>query len=320
MTSSAALTEQVSTSHFPVLLKEVLEYLQPKEGGKYLDCTYGAGGYSNAILKSCNCHLTALDQDPSVSVFSSKTKEAFGSRFEFIETNFANSGQLLSPNKYDGIVLDLGVSSMQLDQGKRGFSFSQDGPLDMRMSNKGESAADFIASASEEEIAAVIYKYGDEVQSRQIARNIVIERAKEPITTTLRFAEIVRAGMHFRKAKIDPATKTFQAIRIYINKELESLEFFLQSLLELLAYGGRILIVSFHSLEDSIVKKFFKEHSAPKVARSKYAKAPEIIDESKWLKVITKKSVAPSSEELKLNHRSRSAHLRVAEKILGGDR
>ena len=303
--------------HCPVLLEEVLEYLNPKDGGKYLDCTFGAGGYTRAILEKSECFVTALDQDPTVIKFADKLKEEFGNRFDFVQTNFAGSREKLSGKKFDGIVLDLGISSMQVDLEHRGFSFMQDGPLDMRMSTNGFSAAEFIAMASEEEIANVIYKYGEEVQSRQIAHAIVTARAIEPIKTTLQFAEVVRAAMHFRKSKIDPVTKTFQAIRIHINQELESLEIFLSNVEDMLEQGGRILVVSFHSLEDSIVKYFFKDHSHKKVARSKYAKELKVIEVGKWLEVLTKKPILPSRQEVLGNPRARSARLRVAVKIGG---
>jgi len=306
-----------SAPHCSVLLDEVLEYIVLKDKGQYLDCTFGAGGYTKAILQNANCFVTALDQDPTVEKFANVVKREFGERFEFIQTNFADAKEKLKNKKFDGIVLDLGISSMQVDTAERGFSFMYDGPLDMRMGNDGISAKEFIASASEEEIADVIYKYGEEVQSRQIASNIVKMRALEPIETTLQLANIVRSAMHYRKSKIDLATKTFQAIRIYINKELESIERFLDDVKDMLKPGGRILVVSFHSLEDAIVKTFFKENSIKKVARSKYSKQPIEIEEGKWLRLITKKPVVPSREEVISNPRSRSARLRVAENIGG---
>lgn len=303
----------MTAPHYSVLLPEILENLNPQDNKQYLDCTFGAGGYTKAILSSADCHVTAIDQDPNVKKYAQEIKD----RFTFVEGNFADAKELTKGASFDGIVLDLGVSSMQLDEAMRGFSFMRDGALDMRMNASGYSAADFIAESTEEEIANVIYKYGEEVQSRQIAKAIVTERAKDPITTTLRLAEIVREAMHYRKAKIDPATKTFQAIRIYINKELESLEQFLDNLKDMLKPGARVLIVSFHSLEDSIVKSFFRDHSAKKVARSKYAKEPENIDDDKWLKLLSKKPILPSEGEVKENYRSRSARLRVAQKVGG---
>jgi 16S rRNA (cytosine1402-N4)-methyltransferase len=318
MSSTLLPENSIATPHYPVLISEIIQNLKPENNKRYLDCTFGAGGYTQAILASSDCCVTAIDQDPNVLKYAKNLQTIYKKRFEFIEGNFANAKELLNGNQYDGIVLDLGVSSMQLDEGERGFSFMRDGELDMRMNNtSGYSAADFIANASEAEIADVIYKYGEEVQSRQIAKRIVEERQKEPILSTLKLAETIRGAMHYRKAKIDPATKTFQAIRIYVNKELESLELFLNSLSELLKPGARILIVSFHSLEDTIVKSFFKDHSAKKIARSKYSKNPENTDVTKWLRVITKKPILPTNDEIKENHRSRSARLRVAEKIGG---
>lgn len=311
-------TQTISSSpHCSVLLREVLEHISLKDNGRYLDCTFGAGGYTRAILQKADCYVTGLDQDPTVKRYVSNIKNAFGKKFDFIQTNFAEAKNKLAGKKFDGIVLDLGISSMQVDTAERGFSFMHDGPLDMRMGNDGISAKEFIANATEEDIANVIYKYGEEVQSRQIAKNIVKIREVEPIETTLQLAEIVRNAMHYRKSKIDPATKTFQAIRIYINKELESIEKLLNDSKDLLSPGGRILVVSFHSLEDSIVKTFFKENSIKKIARSKYSKKPLEIEEGKWLEVITKKPILPSREEVVSNPRSRSARLRVAKKIGG---
>lgn len=301
--------------HYPVLLSEIIKNLQPENGKKYLDCTFGAGGYTKGILDSAHCFVTALDQDPTVYKYAEKLRNQYKERFKFIQGNFANIKELSRGERYDGIVVDLGVSSMQLDERERGFSFMRDGNLDMRMSSAGYSAAEFIASASEKEMAEIIYKYGDEVQSRQIAKMIIQERQKAPITTTIRLAEIIRKSMHYRKSKIDPATKTFQAIRIYINKELENLESFLSNLKDILNQEAKILIVSFHSLEDSILKSFFKNHSLKKVARSKYAPDPENYDESKWLKIISQKPILPTSHEIRANYRSRSARLRVAQKI-----
>ncbi len=306
-----------SAPHCSVLLDEVLEHISPKKDRRYLDCTFGAGGYTKAILKTADCYVTGLDQDPTVRKFVDEVKNEFVEKFDFVETNFADAKNKLGDRKFDGIVLDLGISSMQVDTADRGFSFMQDGPLDMRMGNDGISAKEFIAEASEEEIANVIYKYGEEVQSRQIAHNIVKMREIEPIETTLQLAEIVRDAMHYRKGKIDPATKTFQAIRIHINKELESIEKLLENLEDMLLPGGRILVVSFHSLEDSIVKSFFKEKSMKKVARSKYSTKPIEMEDGKWLQLITKKPIVPSREEVISNPRSRSARLRVAEKIGG---
>jgi 16S rRNA (cytosine1402-N4)-methyltransferase len=317
MSLNAIMPTELIAPHCSVLLDEVAEYLSIKDGGRYLDCTFGAGGYTRAILSSKDCYVTALDQDPTVMSFANDVMQDYGDRFNFIQTNFSDVAARLNGAKFDGIVLDLGISSMQVDQAARGFSFMQDGPLDMRMSTTGISAKEFLETASEQEIADIIYKYGEEVQSRAIAKNIVYYRQTNPIDTTVKLAEIVRDAKHYRPEKIDSATKTFQAIRIYINDELGALEQFLANVEDLLLPGGRLVVVSFHSLEDSIVKNFFKESSIKKVAKSKYSKEPDSFPQGKWLKIITKKPVVPSAGEVKRNPRSRSAKLRVAEKIRG---
>ena len=302
--------------HIPVMLNEMLANLAPKDGESYLDCTFGAGGYSKAILESCDCYVTALDRDPNVIKRAEEIKQNYGERFDFIETNFADSFAKLKEKKIDGIVLDLGVSSMQLDIADRGFSFLHDGPLDMRMSGQGLSAEEFVDTAEEKELADVIYKYGDESFSRRIAKRIVEYRKTTRIDSTGKLSEIVRSSIGFRKGKIDPATKTFQAIRIYINNELGELERFLANVKNILKKDGRLVVVSFHSLEDRIVKNFFKENSERPVARSKYAKDDMVIDPNKWLKIITNKALVPSDKEVGLNIRARSAKLRAAKKIL----
>lgn len=302
--------------HIPVMLNEMLEVLSPKDGGSYLDCTFGAGGYSKAILESCDCYVTAMDRDPNVIKRAEEIKQNYGARFDFIETNFADSFAKLKEKKFDGIVLDLGVSSMQLDIADRGFSFLHDGPLDMRMSGQGLSAEEFVNTTEEKELADVIYKYGDESFSRRIAKRIVEYRKTARIDSTAKLAEIVRSSIGFRKGKIDPATKTFQAIRIYINDELRELERFLANVQNILKKDGCLVVVSFHSLEDRIVKNFFKENSEKPVARSKYAKDDMAIDPNKWLKIITNKALTTSDKETRLNIRARSAKLRAAKSIL----
>lgn len=310
-----------SFSHIPVMLKEVISYLNPIDGGCYLDCTFGAGGYSRAILDHANCNVIGVDQDKSVTQFVDiiKANANTSSRFQFVNDNFGNIAKYNFQNKFNGIVLDLGVSSMQIDNAERGFSFQKDGPLDMRMGNHGMSAQEFIASASEQEIADVIYNYSGEHKARAIARAIVNIRKIEEIDTTLKLATVVRSVTGSRgKSKIDPATKTFQAIRIFINKELESLEIFLSSVRELLKPDGVIVVVAFHSLEDIIIKNFFKNHSAKKVARSKYAKDIHKPNDNEWLEIITKRPVVASDEERRANIRARSAKLRAARMILRG--
>lgn len=306
--------EELSLSHTSVMLNEVKEILSPRSGGLYLDCTFGFGGYTKMILEVPDSNVVAIDRDPSVRSYADQLIKDYPNRMRFIESDFAGSFLLLGASKFDGIVMDLGVSSMQLDSGERGFSFTHDGPLDMRMSNEGMSAADFINNADEEELANVIYKYGDETYSRRIAKKIVEQRKLAPITTTARLANIVRTSIGYRKGKIDSATKTFQAIRIYINDELGQIEQFLANVRNILAPNGIIVTVSFHSLEDRIIKNFFKENSAKLVSRSKYA-AKASIDPKEWLRIITKKPLPPSKEELRVNHRSRSAKLRAGQNI-----
>lgn len=305
--------------HYPVLLKEVLSHLENGPDKHYLDCTFGAGGYSQAILENFAGKLTAFDQDKHVMPFVTKIKEQFGERFHFVQDNFSRVAAH-NLGTFDAVILDLGVSSMQLDTLERGFSFMRDGPLDMRMSNEGMSAKDIINNMEESALADIIFKYGEEQQSRRIAKFIVNARQTEEISTTMQLANTIRSAIgkgHFKK-KIDPATKTFQAIRIYINKELDALEQLLADSKKLLKIGGKLIIVSFHSLEDSIVKSFFKEHSEKKVARSKYSVIAPNMDPNLWLNIITKKPTTPSEQEIKANIRSRSAKMRVAEKR-GGD-
>lgn len=309
----------VNLDHSPVMINEMLEYLAPRDGENFLDATFGAGGYSRAILNYCKCRVISLDQDPTVIKYVDDIQNQYKDRFTFLQSSFARVFDKLHNMKFDGVVMDLGVSSMQLDSGERGFSFAKDGPLDMRMSSNGMSAADFVNSASEEEIANIIYQYGDEVFSRKIARKILEERRKEPILTTMRLANIVRSSILARRGKIDPATKTFQAIRIYVNDELGELTRFLSKVKQILSPNGRLVIVSFHSLEDRIIKNFFKENSQKNVAQSKYSKEKQIIEPGKWLKIITKKAITPSKGEIADNPRSRSAKLRAAVKIGGDD-
>jgi 16S rRNA (cytosine1402-N4)-methyltransferase len=304
--------------HIPVMLDDVLKYLNPKDGETYIDCTFGAGGYSKAILDQANCKLIAIDQDPEVVPHAEELHKQYNDRFIFWQCNFTQVIQQMHINsipQVDGIVLDLGVSSMQLDRGERGFSFMHEGPLDMRMSRKGRNAADLVNEASEEELARIIYTYGDEGDARKIARRIVAEREAVPITTTGKLASIVRSAIGYKKSKIDLATKTFQAIRIWVNDELGALEKLLDQVEKILKPNGRLVVVSFHSLEDRIVKTFLKANSAKKIALSKYADPAERYDPNAIFEIITKKSIKPSVQETVYNPRSRSAKLRAAMKI-----
>jgi 16S rRNA (cytosine1402-N4)-methyltransferase len=308
-------TYNATQAHIPVMLAEMIKFLPIIENGLYLDCTFGAGGYSSAILNATNGKLFAIDRDPNVSIYANQLKQQYQQRFSFFESNFSNISTQFKDLKFNSIVLDLGVSSMQLDEAHRGFSFMHDGPLDMRMGSCGQSAADFINKADEEIIANIIYKYGDETQSRKIARKIILARNEEYINTTGKLRNIIHSSIGSRSGKIDSATKTFQAIRIYINDELFEIEKLLKNINKILALNGNLIIISFHSLEDRIIKHFFKDNSLKQKARSKYSNQIEELNNDSWLKILTKKPIIPSKTELIANPRARSAKLRVAQKI-----
>lgn len=292
--------------HYPVLLREVVECINPVDGGKYIDCTFGAGSYSRAILEKANCSVYAIDQDKNVSDYVDKTKKAYPDRFFFTYANFADIGQIADQqllSNVDGIVFDIGVSSMQLFQDNRGFSFMRDGPLDMRMNQESNlTAFDVVNYKKEKELADIIYAYGDERYSRKIASAIIKQREKKLINSTLELANLI-ADLFGGRGKIHPATKTFQAIRIYVNNELLVLRKALLEAASLLKNDGRMAVVSFHSLECRIVKGTFRE----------------LID-GLWggeFVLLSKKAIVPSEEEVAINHNSRSAKLRVIKKLGG---
>lgn len=298
--------------HIPVMLQEVLEYLNPQDGEVYVDATFGNGGYSEAILKSANCKVIAIDRDPTVLPRVQELKDAFGERFDFRQGTFGSIKELINKG-VNGVVFDIGVSSMQLDQAERGFSFAKDAPLDMRMSCKGETAADIVNNTSEKDLADIIYKYGEERKSRQIAAKIVEYRKKQVISTTKELAEIIYSVIHKTPNTIDPATRTFQALRIAVNNELGELERGLKGALDLCQSKGRIVVVSFHSLEDRIVKTFFRENTGKNVHISRYRKDVNPQDDGFSLAECSK-AIVPSQKELETNIRSRSAKLRYAIK------
>ncbi len=301
----------VKQKHIPVMLKEVLENLAPRDGGLYVDATFGNGGYSEAILKAASCRVIAIDRDPNVKARAEELQALYGNRFEFRAGQFGDFADLI-PEVVDGAVFDIGVSSMQLDQSERGFSFSKDAPLDMRMSCTGKTAADLVNTLPERELADLIYKYGEERKSRQIAARIAEYRKSKPIETTKELAEIIYTVIHKTPNSIDPATRTFQALRIAVNNELGELESGLSGAAEKLKSGGRLIVVTFHSLEDRIVKTFFNENSGKKRAVSRYM--PELPQNSDALLAECSKAIAPTEEEIIRNPRSRSAKLRVAVK------
>jgi len=303
--------------HVPVLAKESTKVLMTASKGLYLDTTAGFGGHMQLILESLGNrgHLIAADRDQdSIAYLKSEFSDP---RLTIIKTNFKGLrqeiDQLDHSFAFDGIIADLGVSSHQLDSKDRGFSFKKDAELDMRMDQStGISAKNWINRAAEDEISDVIWKYGEESYSRKIAKAIIEQRSIRPISSTLEFADLIYQLKKYskKKEKKHPATKTFQAIRIHINDELEELRSLLDFSLEYLKPGGRIVIISFHSLEDRIVKRFFRDNSR---IDPNLSKLPNLEDTSR-LKVILKK-VKPSDEEIKVNPRARSAILRAAEKI-----
>ena len=298
--------------HFPVMLPEVLAALKPADNELYVDATFGNGGYSEALLNAANCKVIALDRDPNVKARADEFKAKYGSRFEFRAGQFGNFAQLISEN-INGAVFDIGVSSMQLDNSERGFSFAKDAPLDMRMSCNGTSAADLVNTLSEQQLADILYKYGEERKSRQIAAKIVAARKISPIVSTKQLAELISTVVHKSPNGIDPATRSFQALRIAVNNELDELENGLLGAASRLVSHGRLVVVSFHSLEDRIVKTFFKNNSGPVRHISKYAKTKPDVDDNA-LFAETSKAIAASLQEIEVNKRSRSAKLRWAVK------
>lgn len=299
--------------HKPVLLREVLEALAPRDGEIMVDGTFGAGGYSRAILDSANCELYGIDRDPTAVATGKKLEAEYDGRFHMVEGCFGDMDRLIptaGAEQVDGIVLDIGVSSMQLDQADRGFSFREDGPLDMRMSMSGPTAADFVNTAEEEDIANVIYRYGEERASRKVARKIIEMRAEEPFTTTSQLARAVRSVVRKSKDGIDPATRTFQALRIYVNDELGELERAMEAAETLLKPGGRLVVVTFHSLEDRQVKTFMKERSGdPNKMSRRLPGEPEVAIPT--FTTITRKAVTGQKDEIRANPRARSAKLRA---------
>jgi 16S rRNA (cytosine1402-N4)-methyltransferase len=301
-------------SHQPVLLEEVLSALIPRDGGLYVDGTFGAGGYSRGILKAADCAVFAIDRDPSAIEAGAAVVAAFPGRLTLIEGLFSNMAELLTErgiDAVDGVVLDVGVSSMQIDEPKRGFSFQKDGPLDMRMGREAMTAADAVNRLSEAELKRVIAVFGEERRAHAIARAIAKARAEKPFTHTGELARLIESVVGRRpQDPIHPATRTFQALRIYVNRELEELVHALGAAEELLRPGGRLAAVTFHSLEDRIVKRFLSERSGRKALPSRHQPATEISSPS--FELLGKAPVIPTAEEIARNPRARSAKLRAA--------
>lgn len=294
------------------MLKEVLEALSPQDGETYVDGTFGAGGYTRAILEAANCNVIAIDRDQDAEKRAQAFDAEYKDRFTFKRGCFGDVREHVSGEHVHGFVLDLGVSSFQLDEAERGFSFRFDGPLDMRMDHKsGQTAADLINSTQEEELANIIYKYGEERKSRHVAKAIVERRKQEKFNRTADLADLVRKVVPKSKDGIDPATRTFQALRIAVNDELGEVERAMNVAPEILVPGGRLVVVTFHSLEDRIVKHMLKDASGRGASNSRYM--PQQDDRADVvLQMPQTKPVKPSAEEVQQNPRARSAKLRYA--------
>jgi len=300
--------------HIPVLAHPVLHYLAPRDSGLYIDGTFGAGGYSRAILAAADCRVIGIDRDPTAIAGGQSLVEQSAGRLTLVQDRFSNLDDVarsVGVDAVDGVVLDIGVSSMQIDEAERGFSFRFDAPLDMRMGGEGPSAADLVAAASERDLSSIIAVLGEERFARGIARAIVRARADAPIRTTRALVAIIERIVRAKPGAIHPATRTFQALRIFINEELSELAIALSAAERILKPGGRLVVVSFHSLEDRIVKTFIAEHSRV-VAGSRHA--PEMHGPAPTLTALTKKPVIADEDEVSANPRARSAKLRAAER------
>jgi 16S rRNA (cytosine1402-N4)-methyltransferase len=290
--------------HVPVMAAEILQFLRPEHGGLFVDCTVGLGGHARALLEAGATRLVGLDRDLDALAGAAETLAPWRERVELVHADYRAIADVLDQRQIaavDGTLADLGVSSMQFDAPGRGFSFQRDEPLDMRMDrSQGETAADFIARATEVELADTIFRYGEERFSRRIARALVETRRETPVTSTAQLASIVRRSIPWRGyTRIDPATRTFQALRIWVNRELDGLDRFLEVAVSRLRAGARFAIITFHSLEDRIVK-----HTLRALERNEAL-----------IRVLTKKPLTPDENELQRNPRARSAKLRVAERM-----
>ncbi len=303
-----------SALHIPVLGRPAIDFLNVRDGGVYIDATFGGGGYSRAILAVADARVIAIDRDSTAIAAGAELAQQSGGRLTRVEQRFSQLDAVARDYGHaavDGVVLDLGVSSMQFDQPERGFSFRFDGPLDMRMGGDGPSAADVIAHASEHDLANIIFLLGEERYSRAVARAIVEAREQAPIKTTKALADIVASVVRSRPIDIHPATRTFQALRIFVNDELNELVVALAAAERILKAGGRLVAVSFHSLEDRIVKTFLAARSKTR-AGSRHA--PELKHAVPTFALLTKRPVIADEAEVARNPRARSAKLRAAER------
>ena len=306
------------SGHIPVMLAEVLHHLAPRDGGLYLDGTFGGGGYASAILEAGACTVYAIDRDSEAIARGAVLAARHPGRLHLIEGSFGAMLTLLRDSgvdRLDGVVLDLGVSSFQLDDLSRGFSFRGDGPLDMRMGQHGPTAADLVNTLPEREVADILFEFGEERRSRAIAKAIVAERAESPIVTTSRLAGIIRAIVPPDRSGIDPATRSFQALRIRVNDELGEIERGLAQAARLLGPGGRLVVVAFHSLEDRLVKRFMAEAAGRAPAPSRHDPAGLFSRGAADWRLLTPKPLRPSVAEERQNPRARSARLRAMERL-----
>jgi 16S rRNA (cytosine1402-N4)-methyltransferase len=300
--------------HIPVLGRPAVHFLNVRDGGVYIDATFGAGGYTRAIIGAADCKVIAVDRDPRALALGAELVAASRGRLTLVEDCFSNLEHIARGagcETVDGVVLDLGVSSMQLDEPARGFSFRGGGPLDMRMGASGPSAADVVAAAGERELADIIFQLGEERRSRAVARAIVKAREQTPLTTTAALADIVSSVVRAKPGDIHPATRTFQALRIFVNDDLGELVTALAASERILKPGGRLVAVSFHSLEDRIVKSFLGERAK---TRGGSRHAPEVKRAAPSFRLLTKRPVTADDDEVARNPRARSAKLRAAER------
>jgi 16S rRNA (cytosine1402-N4)-methyltransferase len=300
--------------HIPVLGREAVDVLRPRSGGVFVDATFGAGGYSGAILDTPGARVIGIDRDRSAIAGGFDLVDRSAGRLTLIEGRFSELDKICADQGVevvDGVVMDVGVSSMQLDQAERGFSFRLGGPLDMRMGHDGPTAADVIAKASESDLANIVYIFGEERRSRAVARAIVAARKESPILTTRALADIVARVVRSKPGEIHPATRTFQALRIFVNEELDELHQALSAAERVLKPGGRLVVVTFHSLEDRIVKNFLVERST---VGGGSRHLPEPARAAPSFRILTKRPVTPGEVEISANPRARSAKLRAAER------
>jgi 16S rRNA (cytosine1402-N4)-methyltransferase len=309
----------MSGGHIPVMLPEMLRTLAPRDGGRYVDGTFGAGGYAEAILRAASCTVWAIDRDPAAIARGAALAARYPGRLHLLEGRFGDLLALLGRagvRSLDGVVFDLGVSSLQLDDPARGFSFRAEGPLDMRMGAGGPTAADLVNTLSEQELADILFVFGEERRARRVARAIAAARARAPVSTTTQLAAIVRGAVPPDRSGIDPATRSFQALRIRVNDELGEIERALVQAADLLAPGGRLVAVSFHSLEDRIVKRFMLAAAGQSPGASRHD--PQSLAAGRRppparFRLLTRGALRPSPTEIAANPRARSARLRALE-------